>query len=86
MGRFSNRGYLCVQETVYFLNNIPKIIKGMDEMAKKFGKHQIFFDFFDFYNKSSAGRLPPPNLVNQKIVWAAMCDSIGLPNSLIPTF
>ena len=57
----------------------------MDEMAKKFGKHQIFFDFFYFYNKSSAGRLPPPNLVNQKIVWAAMCDSIGLPNSLIYT-
>ena len=35
----SNHGYLCVQKTKYFSTNIPKKFKGMDEMAKKLGKH-----------------------------------------------
>ena len=37
---FLNCGYLCVQETEYFLNNIPNKL-GEGEMAKKLGKHQI---------------------------------------------
>ena len=38
-GGLSNRGYLGVQKTEYFSTNIPKKINGMDEMAKKLGKH-----------------------------------------------
>ena len=51
-------------------------------MAKKIGKHQILFDFFK--NKSSDGRLPP-NMMNPKIIWAPMCDPVGLLNSLVKT-
>ena len=35
-------------------------------------------------NKSSDGRLPP-NMMNPKIIWAPMCDPVGLLNSLVKT-
>ena len=52
-------------------------------MAKKIGKHQILIDFFKKIDLQMGGS--PPNMMNPKIIWAPMCDPVGLLNSLVKT-